>query len=141
LRVWLDANKMAQHDLTVEDITSAIQNEHAEVPAGYIDTGTKEMNVRVMGEANTVSEFEKIVIPQRAGSPLWKRVHIGDVATVEDGLDDIRRISRVSGRPALGLGIKKQRGANAVAVAELVKKKLKDLQPTLPEGMRLAVNF
>ena len=123
LRVWLDANKMEKRELTVSDVTDAIANQHSEIPAGFIDTGTEEMNVRVMGEASNVKEFQDIIIPSRNGAPLWSRVRIGDVAHVEDSLDDIRRISRVGGEAAIGLGIKKQRGSNAVAVARAIKKK------------------
>ena len=142
LRVWLDTGKMQRDELTVEDVLQAIDLQHAEVPAGYIDTGRNEMNVRVFGEASTPEEFSKIVIPTRVrGAPLWTTFHIGDVGTVEDGTDDVRRISRSGGRPAIGLGIVKQRGTNAVAVATAVKARLKQLQGRLPPGMRLNVVF
>lgn len=141
LRVWLDADRMQKRELTVGDVNSAIMTEHAEVPAGFIDTGKQELNVRVMGEAGTVSEFKNIVIPSRSGSPIWSKFRIGDVAQVEDGLADIRRISRVGGQPALGLGIKKQRGANAVAVARAVRAKLPLIQKDLPAGLKLGINF
>jgi HAE1 family hydrophobic/amphiphilic exporter-1 len=141
LRVWMDADKMQARELTVGDVTDAISAQHSEVPAGFIDTGREEMNVRVMGEASTVKEFQNIIIPSRNGAPLWSRVRIGDVAHVEDSLDDIRRISRVGGQPAIGLGIKKQRGSNAVAVAEAVKKRMAEVQATLPEGLKIGVNF
>src|SRR5262249_1890201 len=55
--------------------------------------------------------------------------------------EDLRRVSRVDGNPAIGFGIKKQRGANAVAVAQRVREELKAIQPTLPEGMQLGINF
>jgi HAE1 family hydrophobic/amphiphilic exporter-1 len=141
LRVWLDADKMQARELTVSDISNAITNQHSEVPAGFLDTGAEEMNVRVMGEASSVKEFENIIIPSRAGAPIWSRFRIKDVATVEDALDDIRRISRVNGQPAVGIGIKKQRGSNAVAIADAVKKKMDELQPQLPKGLKLGINF
>ncbi len=142
LRVWLDAAKMKEKELTVEDILNAIGFQHADLPAGYIDAGPKEINVRVYGEAATPEQFEDIVIPQRVrGGPIWKSLRIGDVGTVEDGLADIRRISRSDGKPSIGLGIVKQRGTNAVAVADAVKRRIEELQKTLPEGMRLHIVF
>ncbi len=141
LRVWLNADEMNKEEITVSDAMAGIQLQHQETPAGYIDTGSKEMNVRVMGEANTVSEFRNIVIPQRGGRPVWKKIAISDIGTVEDGLNDIRRISRHMGVPAVGLGIKKQRGSNAVAVARAVKAKLLELQGNLPSGMTLKPVF
>jgi HAE1 family hydrophobic/amphiphilic exporter-1 len=58
LRVWLDADKMSRRELTVNDVIDAISSQHAEVPAGFIDTLKEELNVRVMGEASTVDEFQ-----------------------------------------------------------------------------------
>jgi hydrophobe/amphiphile efflux-1 (HAE1) family protein len=142
LRVWLDAEKMQEQQLTVEDVLNAIGFQHADVPAGYIDTGPKELNVRVYGEASTPKQFENIVIPERVrGGPIWKPLQIGDVGAVEDGLADIRRISRSWGHRAVGLGIIKQRGSNAVAVADGVKRRMEELQKTLPAGMHLDVVF
>ena len=142
LRVWLDSTKMREKELTVEDILNAISAQHADLPAGYMDTGPKEINVRVYGEATTPAEFEKLVIPSRVrGGAIWKDLRIGDVGTVEDGLADIRRISRSRGRTAIGLGMVKQRGSNAVAVANAVKRKIQELQKDLPSGMHLDVVF
>ena len=142
LRVWLDAGKMRKNELTVEDVLSAIDAEHADLPAGYMDKGPKEINVRVYGEAATADEFKNIVIPSRVrGTAIWKTLRISDVGRVEDGLADIRRISRSWGNPALGLGIIKQRGTNAVAVADAVKKRMEEVSKELPEGMHLSLVF
>ncbi|MCX5680161.1 MAG: efflux RND transporter permease subunit [Candidatus Omnitrophica bacterium] len=142
LRVWLDAEKMQEKQLTVEDVLSAIGFQHADLPAGYIDTGLKEVNVRVYGEATTPEQFENIIIPERVrGGPIWKNIRIGELGKVEDGLADIRRMSRSWGRTAIGLGIVKQRGTNAIEVARGVKKRTAELQKTLPTGMHLGVVF
>jgi len=137
IRVWLDARKMESFSLTADDVVQAIQRQHIEVPAGRIESGDREMNVRAEGEALDVREFSDIVVATREGG----RIRLSDIAVVEDGLEDRRRIARALGRPALGMGIRKQRGANAVEVARLVKQRLEEVRPTLPEGLTLAVNF
>jgi len=139
LRVWLDSDKMDAAQLTVTDVLGAISAQHAEQPAGYIDTGKKELNVRVLGEAPTPEAFSRIVIAGRGGSAIWRTYHIGDVAQVEDGLADVRRITRNWGKRAVGLGVNKQRGSNAVATAKRVKAKLEEIKKNLPEGMRLEI--
>ncbi|MBI4598528.1 MAG: efflux RND transporter permease subunit [Candidatus Omnitrophica bacterium] len=141
LRVWIDAQKLEPLQLTVQDVIDAIQREHAELPAGRIETGQQEFNVRSMGEATSVEEFGNIIITRRAGGPIYKPIYLKDVATIEDGLADRRRIARINGKPAVGLGIRKQRGANEVAVAHRVLERMKQLQPTLPKGVELGVNF
>lgn len=141
LRVWLDAEKMEKKELTVEDITTAIEREHAEVPAGYIDTGSNELNVRVTGEAASPAEFSSLIIPGRSGQPLWRKFTIADIGTVEDGLANVRNVSRTMGVTTIGLGIRKQRGTNAVEVADAVKARLAEIEKYLPEGMELKIRF
>ncbi|MBI2340102.1 MAG: efflux RND transporter permease subunit [Deltaproteobacteria bacterium] len=141
LRVWIDPDKLASHELTVKDVLDAIEAEHIEVPAGRIETPTREINVRSMGETMTPEAFGNIRIDKRGGTPIYRPIYIKDVAVVVLGLDEIRRISRSNGIPAIGLGIKKQRGANAVRVAEGVKERLEELKKNLPPGYSLAVNF
>ncbi|MBI1991909.1 MAG: efflux RND transporter permease subunit, partial [Candidatus Omnitrophica bacterium] len=141
LRVWLDTEKLSAYQLTVQDIIDAIQREHAELPAGRIETGTQELNVRAMGEAYTVEEFERLIITRRGGQPIYTPIHLKEVATIEDGLADARRLSRIMGKTAVGMGIRKQRGANEVKVAHRIKQKMAEVKRRLPPGIELGVNF
>ena len=141
VRVWLDPERMRPREINVDDVLAALRTEHTEIPAGYLSTENKEWNLRVMGEARSVEELEDLIIADRSGRPIYKPFRLADIAELEDGLSDARSASRVNGRPAVGLGILKQRSANAVAVGDLVKKKVEELQKTLPQGMVLAVNF
>jgi multidrug efflux pump len=137
VRVWFDAPRMEAQSLTVQDVIGAIQREHLEVPAGRIESAGREMNVRAEGEAIDIESFRDLVVTYKSGAPLRLR----DVAVVEDGLEDRRSISRAMGEQAIGFGIRKLRGANAVEVGRDVKAKLAELRKQLPEGMTLAVNF
>ena len=141
LRVWVDVNKLNAYQLTVADVVNAIQREHVEIPAGRIETSRNETNIRAMGEAYSVEEFEKISITTRGGQPIYKPIKLKEVARIEDGLADIRRISRVNGKAAVGLGIRKQRGANSVAVAKNVKKLLEKVKKEIPDSYEIGINF
>jgi hydrophobe/amphiphile efflux-1 (HAE1) family protein len=141
LNVNLDLDRMRRLELSAGDIVNTIRTEHLELPAGRIETATQLTNLRVMGEAENVEEFRNLVIKRRGGSPNYRRVTIADVADVEEGLEEIRRISRVNGEQGIGLGIRKQRGANTVAVAHAVKERLEQVRETLPEGVNISVNF
>jgi hydrophobe/amphiphile efflux-1 (HAE1) family protein len=137
IRLWIDAQKLEERGLTVAEVIAALQREHVELPAGRIETEGREINVRVLGEALDLSQLRRLVIGGAAGSP----VYLEDVALVEDGFEDVRRLARVNGEPAQGLGIRKQRGSNAVAVAQAVRHELDEIRKTLPDGMELGVNF
>lgn len=141
LRIWIDADKLEAYQLTVQDIIDAVQAEHGELPAGRIETSDKEFNVRVMGEASTTKEFENLLIPRRAGQPIFRPIYLKEVAAIEDGLADIRRIARSSGRPTVGLGIRKQRGSNEVEVGRDVLKRLEEVKKIVPKDISIGVRF
>ncbi len=141
VRVWLDPEKMRQREITVDDVLAALRNEHTELPAGYLATQEKEWNLRVMGEAQSLEDLENLIISDRSGRPIYTPFRLKDVAEIEDGLSDPRGMSRVNARPAVGLGILKQRNANMVDVGTRVKARVEELQSTLPKGMILAVNY
>lgn len=141
LRVWVSGKALSRYELAVTDVLNAIQSEHSELPAGQITTGPKEFDVRTLGEAKTADEFAQIVVNQRGGQPVYTRIALRQIARIEDGLDDVRRISRANGERAIGIGIRKQRGSNAVEVAHAAKARMAEVAKQLPEGMRIAVNF
>jgi len=144
MRVHVRPKDLMKYNISVNDVMDAIKNEHSELPGGYLENDKKYFNVRTMGEAKSVDEFKSIVISSRGGQGVQdstNMVRLSQVADISMGLDDVRRFSRFNGTPALGLGIKKQRGTNAVAVARGVKERAKELESQLPEGMKLNVNY
>ncbi|HEY5682855.1 MAG TPA: efflux RND transporter permease subunit, partial [Sulfuricaulis sp.] len=141
LRVWVSGPALGRYDFAVTDVLDAIKNEHSELPAGQLSLGSKEYDVRTLGELKTAKEFGHIVINRRGGQPVYTRILLNQVAEIEDGLGDIRRISRANGERAVGLGIRKQRGSNTVAVAHAVKDRMREVRKQLPEGMQIDVNF
>lgn len=141
-RVWLDPVKMKHYELTALDLRNALAQDHYEVSAGYFENEEKETNIRVMGEASSEQELGEIRILKRGGKSIYdSNIRIRDVARVEDGLSDVRRITRVNGSNGLGISIKKQRGTNAVEVAHGVKEKMAELQKTLPSDIQMGINL
>lgn len=137
VRIWVNARSLESYDMAIDDVVRALQREHIEVPAGRIETESREINVRAEGEALDLNELRDIVLRQDGEA----RVRLRDVALVEDGLEDRRRIARSNGEAAQGMGIKKQRGSNAVEVARGVREKLVEMRKQLPEDLELAVVF
>ncbi len=142
LRVWVDNDKLKKLELSILDVRDALQRGHLETAAGLIENAEQELNVRVMGEGVSPEQVANILITSRGGKPVYNsELRIRDVARVEDGLADVRRISRVNGIPGVGLGIRKQRGANAVEVAKSVRDRIEELKKSLPEDITIGVNF
>jgi multidrug efflux pump len=82
------------HGVTISEVIAALRREHVELPAGRIETEGREVNVRVLGEAIDLEGFAKLVVKRTAWLASWCS---GDVALVEDGFEDLRRLSRVNG--------------------------------------------
>jgi HAE1 family hydrophobic/amphiphilic exporter-1 len=142
LRVWVNNDKLKPLQLTILDVKTALETEQVEEAAGYLENSANEFNVRTMGEGVTPEEVGNIQIKKRGGEAIYNsNIRIHDVARVEDGLDDIRHMAIVNGKPGIGIGIKKQHGANSVAVAQAVKNRLEELRKTLPADIKIDVNF
>ena len=141
LRVWVDDKKLSSYQLTVSDIVNTVSSEHSEIPSGKLENAKTEFSVRTLGEATTPEDFGNLSINRRGGSPNYVAIPLSKVARIEDGLNDIQRKSRVMGKSSIGVGIRKQRGANAVSVGENVIKKIAFVKTTLPKGMDVGINF
>ena len=140
LRVWLDLDKMDRYNLTSDDLIQSVRQEHLELPAGRIENSKKEFNVRILGETASPEEFGNIRISNRLmQGPNYRPTLISQVGTVEEGIADVRKISRFNGKRAVGLGILKQHGSNAVEVARLVREKLEQIRPLIPKKFTLDV--
>ncbi len=141
LRIWVDNAKLKKNLLTVLDIATSIQQGHSELAAGFLEDEKKTLNVRAMGESLKPEEIADLWIRYRGGEVIREPVlQIKDVARVEDGLTDVRRIARVSGTDGISLAIRKQRGSNEVEVAKAVYAKVADLNKRMPEGYKLQIN-
>jgi hydrophobe/amphiphile efflux-1 (HAE1) family protein len=155
VRIWLDASRLAEKGVVANDVISAIRTEHVEVPGGQLETGGRALDVRLLGEALDLEQFRKLVVkrakpptsgaagsvaaadPGAGSSP----VYLEDVADVEDGFADKTSLARLDGVPLQAMGVLKQRGTNAVAVAKGVRERVAEIQRTLPEGMKVLVLF
>ncbi len=138
IRIWVDAEKLVASNVTVSEIVSAIQKQHITVPGGELDNGGLAFDVRFLGEAADLKTLRNIVV---SGAGTMSPVHLSDVALVQDGFQDVTSYARSNGENVQGMGILKQPGSNAVAVASSVRKALAELQKTLPAGMKLDVIF
>ncbi len=140
IRILVDGEKLRRFELTVDDIINAIGREHVEVPGGNLETGKEELVLRSLGEAQTVESIKNIPITLRGGSPVYNRIQLKDVCRIEDGLADTKRFARFNGKQSLGVAIFKQRGANAVTVANSAVKRAEEIKATLPEGYNIQVS-
>jgi multidrug efflux pump len=139
IRIWLNPQKLESYSLGVNDVINAIQSQNTEVPVGQLGARPavkgQEINITLQGQSTlrTVKEFEDILLRV---NPDGSRVYLRDVARVELGGEDYSMQARVDGRPAAAVGIRLAPSANAVATANAVYAKVKELSKFFPPGVR-----
>jgi multidrug efflux pump len=133
MRVWVDNRRLAAYDLTVADVAAALGRENVDIPSGRLESADAEFTVRSLGELQSPQDFEAMILANVGGD----LVRLRDVARIEVGPEDVRKLVRFNGVPGIGLGVVKQSKANTLDVAEAVKAEVADLVPELPPGVEL----
>ncbi|HLA75483.1 MAG TPA: efflux RND transporter permease subunit [Gammaproteobacteria bacterium] len=137
MRIWLDRDRLAAYQLTVQDLEDALTNQNVEIPSGRIESKNREFTVLTETDLRTPEQFNQLIIREVNGYP----VRLSDVGNAEIDAADERNAVRVNGNPAVGLGVVKQSTANTLSVAQAVKAELPKISAALPEGMQLKVAF
>jgi HAE1 family hydrophobic/amphiphilic exporter-1 len=132
--VWLDPERLQQHNLSTRDVTKALRREHVEYPGGRVETGTQELAAKVKAEFRTADDFDHMVVAYRGGAP----IRVRDLGRTEDGLEEERTFAQLDDKPCIALLVRRQSGTNTVAVAHAVKAEIEHLRTELaPRGVRL----
>lgn len=133
IKVYCDPNKLAAYGLSVGTISSLIAAENRNVPSGNIDIGSNAYSLRVEKEFDDPSELLDIVLGNYNG----RVVYLRDVAIVQDGSEEKEMESYTNGIRSAQIVIQKQTGANTVNVIKNIKKKLAEIEPTLPSDIEI----
>ncbi len=135
INVWVDPDKMRSYSVTAGEVSAALRIQNIEFPSGRIDEGQKETSIRTLGKIEKPEQFGDIVVANRGGY----QVKVKDLGYVEDGAEEVRSEARLNGQPAVTLIVSKQSGQNTVAVAEEIKERLKEIEPTLPKDFQMRI--
>jgi hydrophobe/amphiphile efflux-1 (HAE1) family protein len=135
INVWVDADRLAAYRLPITAVRDAIQRQNAEVPGGNVTRGGREETLRTMGRLTDPSDFDELVIATVGSTP----VRVRDIGRAEDGTKEQRSLARLDGVPTVTLEVRRQSGANSIAVIDGVKAKLEGIGAQLPSGVRMEV--
>ncbi|MFA5314557.1 MAG: efflux RND transporter permease subunit [Candidatus Omnitrophota bacterium] len=137
INVWIDRERLEGYGLSILDIKNALEKENVTQPVGNIKMGLTDYLLRLPGEFATPDEINSVLLGKSGG----KIVYLKDVARVEDGFKEVTMIVRINRNPGLLMQVQKQTGTNTVEVAERVKKKVAELQKTLPSDVHMQIIF
>jgi multidrug efflux pump len=137
MRVWLDNERLAAQRLTVADVADALRRENVDIPSGRVESTDREFTVRTLGELSDAESFGELIVSDAGARP----VRLRDVATVEVGPEDERKLVRFNGVSAVGMGVVKQSKANTLDVVATAKEELARIAPELPSGVEVKTAF
>ncbi|HYJ15176.1 MAG TPA: efflux RND transporter permease subunit, partial [Candidatus Limnocylindria bacterium] len=128
INIWIDADRLAAYQLPITAVRDAIQRQNADIPGGNVTSGAREQVLRTMGRITDPKAFDDLVISTVNGSP----IRVRDIGRAEDGTKEQRSLSRLNGVPTVQLQVRRQSGANTIAVIESVKENLARVARQLP---------
>lgn len=123
IQIRLKRDRLASSQLTATDVQQALLRENTTLPGGDMREGMRDMYVRTRGEYQSLREIAATIITVVDGKP----IRVRDVAEVMDGYQDINRLVQIDGQPMVRLGIRKQSGANTVAVAKEARRVMEQI--------------
>jgi hydrophobic/amphiphilic exporter-1 (mainly G- bacteria), HAE1 family len=133
INVNLDGDKLRAYNLTVAQVSAALQAQNIEVPGGRVEQQARTLTLRTLGRVQTVGEFNDLVISNRNGYP----IKISDIGHTEDGTEVPETAGALNNKQALLLNIRRQSGKNTVNIIDNINARLTELKKTLPAGYSL----
>jgi len=138
MRIELDRRELAARGLTVNDIEATLRAENVELPAGEIESVTRDFSARVNRVYNTPKDFASMVVRRGEDGHL---VRLGEVARVALAAEEDDNFFRREGVPMIGIGVIKQSQANTVDVANRAREAVALMNQVLPEGTSLEPSY
>ena len=182
MRIWLDPDALAARGLTVDDVITALNAQNVELPAGALESNSKDFTIRVNRQYVKPEDFARLPVsaagstanaagvttaltPSQAGGQTGATstasgsssslagaavtnqagltnayvTRLGDVARVEEGPDERRRMFHSNGLDQVGIGLTRQSQANDLQISKAVHKEVADINQSLPPGTRLDI--
>jgi multidrug efflux pump subunit AcrB len=133
IRVEPDPSKLAYYGLSVLSLQAVIADENRNTSGGGIRMGDGRFQLRVPGEFETPDEIYGLVVGTHDGLP----VYLKDVAKVVDGFKEETGRSRLNGKPAVNIQIKKRTGENIIEIVDKIDKIIDEQSKLWPKGTEI----
>src|SRR5688572_5153729 len=134
-KVWIELSntKLATLGIPLSAVQQALSEQNAVVPAGFFETGSDRVQIRVTGALRSVDEIRNF--PVRVGDRTFR---VGDIATIERGFSDpAAPRMRFMGEDAIGIAVAMKDGGDILRLGKTLEQEFARLQGTLPVGMEL----
>lgn len=135
--VQIDPQQMRARNVSLRQITDAIENNNSNAGGGYLERGGEDLVIRSVGAATSMQDIENIVVDAEAGTPIF----VKDVAKVREGSPPRTGIATKDGHEAVIGNAVMLKGANSRTVARAVDERIRSIRPQLPAGVQLTTVY
>jgi len=135
VKIFIDPNRLRAYNLSVTDVSNAVRSQNQELPGGNLIEGAKTLGLRTMSKLTEIEQFNDVVITTRNGFP----IKVSNIGRVEEGGGEPTSAASLNGVQSVSLGVRKQSGANTIAVINNVKTRMAAILPNLPQDMKVAI--
>ncbi len=133
IRIEVSPEKLAYYDISIPAFQQVLSSENQNTSGGALRLGDGRFQLRVPGEFKTPAEIYGLVIGTHNGAP----VYLKDLAKVIDGFKEETSRSRLNGRAAINISVKKRSGENIIAITDEIDKLLQEQKPRWPESTEI----
>ena len=137
MRLNIDPDRLASFRLTAPDIVAALTKQNIELPSGSIEGANTELTVRTQGRLTTVEDFENLIIKEE-GDRSVKFSDVGDVVLASENEKTMFKRDNV---PMISIAVIPQHGSNQIEIVNAIRKKLIQIQTTMPDDVLLKEGF
>jgi hydrophobic/amphiphilic exporter-1 (mainly G- bacteria), HAE1 family len=137
VRIKVDPDRLAQQNLSFDEVSAAVTAAASNAPVGIISGHKQLFNLYVAGQPKNAAAFSDLIILWKNGAP----VRLKDVASVTDGVQNERSAAAVNGGPAVVLAIQRQPDANTIDVVKRVRELLPKFRAQLPPAIKITPLF
>lgn len=135
IRIQCNPTALASYGLTLEDIHNAIDAASLNRPKGSFDGVAQSFTLNANDQLLTSAEFNQVIVAYKGGAP----IRLSDVATVQQGAEDIRQAAWINDEQAIIINIQRQPGANVIEVVDRIKQLLPKISASLPGDVKVTL--
>jgi multidrug efflux pump len=135
VRIDADVTRLASYGLSMTDLSNAIVGANVAGPKGSLDGALQSYTIAANDQIESAEAYREIVVAYRNDGP----VRLRDVASVEEGLENINVGGWYNGTPAVIVDVQRQPGANVIETVDRLKAELPRLKKALPPAVKLTL--
>jgi HAE1 family hydrophobic/amphiphilic exporter-1 len=133
VRVEVDLDRLAERNLTLDELRAVLTSANANTPVGTLDGPRQTLTVQANRQLMNATDWRQVIVATRNGAP----VRLADVAQVQDSVESTKTYAELNGEPSITLAIQRQPDANTVQVVDRVKAMLPRFAAQLPASVKM----